>query len=233
MSQAQDFEQAWLAKLSSCLDNFVGEEIRKEVMKGSDYLSSHSSPQDVISWSRKAMERLDSLVDEENRREIMTGCACQYPKSDLQDIRQKYEDTRDADLAHQMLQDRFECFLEDSLQLDGQLVEEIVRQGWGLAGVKKGGTIIATKIPKSAFLIEYMKETDPEKQRQYYCHCPRVRDVVATSQTISPTYCYCGAGFYRGIWEEILQKPVEVEVLETVLAGDEACRIAIHLPPDQ
>lgn len=233
MSQAQDFERAWLAKFSSCLDDFAGEEIRKEVMKGSDHLSSHSSRQEVIDWSRKAMERLDSLVDEEKRREIMTGCACQYPKSDLQDIRKKYEDTRDVDLAHQMLQERFESFLENSLQLDDELVEEIVRRGWGLAGVKKGGTIIATKIPKSAYLIEYMKETDPDKKRQYYCHCPRVRDMLATSQTISPTYCYCGAGFYNGIWEEILQKPVDVEVLETVLAGDEVCRIAVRLPPDQ
>jgi len=31
MSEAQDFERAWLAKFSSCLDRIVGEEIRKEV----------------------------------------------------------------------------------------------------------------------------------------------------------------------------------------------------------
>jgi len=49
---------------------------------------------------------------------------------------------------------------------------------------------------------------------------------------ISTTYCYCGAGFYKGIWEEILQRPVEVEVLESVLSGGEVCKIVIHLPDD-
>jgi predicted hydrocarbon binding protein len=57
-----------------------------------------------------------------------------------------------------------------------------------------------------------------------------VREVLKTSDTISPTYCYCGAGFYKGIWEEILQQPVEVEVLKSILNGDDVCTIAIHLP---
>jgi predicted hydrocarbon binding protein len=112
-------------------------------------------------------------------------------------------------------------------------MEEILRRGWGLAGVRKGNTIIATKIPKSGYLVEYMRETDPQKKRQYYCHCPRIRDVLKSSETLSPTYCYCGAGFYKGLWEEILQEPVEVELLESVLKGDDVCKVAIRLPVDQ
>jgi predicted hydrocarbon binding protein len=230
MSEGQDFERAWLAKLAGCLDEIAGEEIRKEVMTGSEGLSSQSSRQEVIAWTQRAMERLESLVDQESSKQIMTGCACQYPRSDLQEIRRQYEATKNVDLAHRMLQVKFESFLRDTLELSGELFEEIVGRGWGLAGVKKGNTIIATKIPKSGYLIEYMKETNPELKRQYYCHCPRVRDALKTSETIPPIYCYCGAGFYKGIWEEILQEPVEVEVLETVLKGDEVCTIAIYLP---
>jgi hypothetical protein len=161
---------------------------------------------------------------------VLTGCACQYPKADLQDVRQRYEATGDVDLALGMLQDRFESFLTDTLELDGELIEEVVGRGWGLAGVRVGDTIVATKIPKSGFLVEYMNETDPERKRQYYCHCPRIRDLLKSGDSLSPTYCYCGAGYYKGIWEEILQQPVEVEVLESVLQGDEVCRIAVHLP---
>jgi predicted hydrocarbon binding protein len=54
-----------------------------------------------------------------------------------------------------------------------------------------------------------------------------VRDALKTGETLSPTYCYCGAGFYQGIWETILQQPVEVELLESVLEGDEVCKVAI------
>ena len=233
MSEEKDFERIWLAKFSSCLDEFAGEEIRKEVMKGFGELSSRSGGSEVIDWTMGAMERLDSLVDEEGRKKVMTGCACQYPKSDLQEIREKYQATKDINLVHQMLQEQFESFLRDTLELSEALIEEIVSRGWGSAGIRRGDTIIATKIPKSGYLVEYMKETDPEKKRRYYCHCPRVREILKTSETISATYCYCGAGFYKGIWEEILQRPVGVEVLESVLKGDEVCKIAVYLPSDQ
>ena len=233
MSEKQDFERTWLAKFSACLDEIAGERIRKEVLRGSEGLSSRSSRQEVIDWSRGAMERLESLVDEEKSKRIMTGCACQYPKSALQEMRRRYEATRDVDLVHQMLQEQFESFLRGTLQLSDGLIEEIVEKGWGSAGVKKGNTIIATKIPKSGYLVAYMEEKDPEVRRQYYCHCPRIREVLKTSATISPIYCYCGAGFYKGIWEEILQQPVEVEVLESVLGGGEVCKVAVCLPSDR
>lgn len=231
MSEPFDFERAWLSKLSRCLDRVAGEGIRRQVMEGSAELSSNSSPQQVIAWSQGAMQRLDALVDEEGRREILTGCACEYPKSDLQAARKVFAETADVDRVHRMLQEQFESFLRDTLKLEEDLVEEVVRRGWGSAGVKEGNTIIATKIPKSGYLVAYMRETDPEKKRQYYCHCPRIREALKTGETISPTYCYCGAGFYKGIWEEILQRPVGVEVLESVLQGGDVCKIAIHLPP--
>jgi len=84
MPQEQDFERAWLAKFSRCLDEIAGQEIRKKVMKGNGKLSSHSSRQEVIGWTKVAMERLESLIDEEKHKRVMTGCACQYPKSALQ-----------------------------------------------------------------------------------------------------------------------------------------------------
>jgi hypothetical protein len=230
MPEKFDFEQAWLAKFSSGLDEIAGEEIRREVMQGSEGMSSDSSRGEVIAWSRMAMERLEARVDEEGRRSIMTGCACQYPRAGLQDVRKEYEATQDIDVVHRMLQERFEAFLRNTLELSDELVAEVVRRGWGLAGIRQGSTIVATKIPKSGYLVQYMQETDPEKKRQVYCHCPRVRDALKTGVTISPTYCYCGAGFYKGIWEEILQEPVEVEVLESVLEGDQVCTIAINLP---
>jgi len=226
-----DFEKYWLAKFSKCLGKIAGEGIHNEIMKGSEEFSDSSNRKKIIKWSKEAMEKLDSLVDEEKRIEIMTGCACQYPKSNLQEIRKTYEETKDIDLVHQKLLEKFILFLKDSLKLDDEIVKDIINRGWGLAGVKKGNTIIATKIPKSGNLTLYMKETNLQKKRTLYCHCPRVRDILKMSDIkLSPTYCYCGAGFYKGIWEEILKKPVKVEVLKTVVKGDDICQIAIYLP---
>jgi hypothetical protein len=224
-----NFERAWLMKFSRCLCDIAGEEIRDIVMEGSEALSENADPLEVIHWTQGAMERLGAKVDEEPLKSIMTACACQYPTSDLQDTRREYEARGDIHFAHRMLQEKFEVFLRDSLRLEEELVTQVVERGWGLAGILSGNTIIATKIPKSGSLVEYLMETDPEKKRQIYCHCPRVREAIALSERFPISYCYCGAGFYKGIWEEILQDPVEVEVLESVLSGGEVCKVAIHL----
>jgi hypothetical protein len=217
------------------LRDAAGEETRRQVMEGSEALSSTSPRHEVVAWTRKAMRQLSSLVGEEERKAIMTGCACQYPTSALRDIRAAYEESAgDIALAHRLLQEQFEAFLVDSLGLENELVEEIVERGWGLAGVLEGDRIIATKIPKSGHLLAYMAEVDPQRRRELYCHCPRIRDVLKASDVARPgvlaeAYCYCGAGFYKGIWEEILQAPVDVEVLESVLKGDDVCKVAIRV----
>jgi predicted hydrocarbon binding protein len=230
MPEKFDFERAWLEKLSNCLSTFAGEEIRDLVMEGSEDLTSDTEPLEVIRWSQAAMDRLELTVDEGTVQEIMTGCACQYPKSNLRDLKEEYKVTGDIVLVHRKLQERFEIFLRETLGLEEDLVLEVVDHGWGTAGILEGDRITATKIPKSGYLEEYLKEGDRERRRQIYCHCPRVRDAIELSEELPVSYCYCGAGFYKGIWEEILQKPVEVEVLESVLSGGEVCRVAIYLP---
>jgi predicted hydrocarbon binding protein len=230
MPQTQDFGQVWLEKLSRCLSETAGEDIRAQVMAGSGDLSPSSSPQEVVAWTQAAMARLETLLDEQDRHEVMTGCACQYPESGLREAKLAYQETGDVDAAHRILQAQFESFLRTSIGLDDDQVAHIVSKGWGLAGIRRGNSIVATKIPKSGYLLQYLEEPNPQRRREIYCHCPRVRDAPALSERISPTYCYCGAGFYKGIWEEILQAPVEVEVLKSVLAGDEVCTIAVNLP---
>jgi predicted hydrocarbon binding protein len=234
VSGRDDFERAWLGKLSRCLREVAGEEACQQVMEGSEGLPADSPGHEVTAWTEGAMRRLVSMVGVEERKAIMMGCACQYPRSALEDIRKAYEATGDLDVAHGMLRERFESFLLDSLGLEDELVEEIVARGWGLAWIREEDTIVATKIPKSGNLVEYMEETDLERRRQLYCHCPRIKDVLKTgdsewSGTIAETYCYCGAGFYKGIWEEILQAPVDVDVLQSVLKGDDVCRILIRV----
>jgi hypothetical protein len=225
-----DFERQWLSKFSDCLDRIAGEEIRKKILKDSEKPESGSRGKNTASWTKKVMDRLDALVDEEKRIEIMAGCACRYPESELSEIRNAYAKTKDIDAAHEMLKDKFVSFLKNDLALEDELVEDIMNRGWGLAGVREGNTVIATKIPKSGNLVKYLKETNRDRRRELYCHCPRIREAIGSTRKISPTYCYCGAGFYKAIWEYIFEQPVKVELLESVLQGDEVCKVAIHLP---
>ena len=225
----RQFEDQWLAKFSKGLEEAVGNETRKKVLRGSDELLGGIGQRKTIDWTGEAMKRLDALVGEDERRRIMTECACHFPEQRLMPIQTEYQKTKDIEKAQRMLREFFVSDLRIILKLDDELVKNVLSWGWGVAGVRKGDTIIATKVPFE--LREHLASTNPREKRYHYCHCPRIRQAVKSSgPKISKTYCYCGAGFYKHIWETILQEPVEVEVLETVLDGGEVCRIVVHLP---
>jgi predicted hydrocarbon binding protein len=49
---------------------------------------------------------------------------------------------------------------------------------------------------------------------------------------MSPTFCYCSSGWERRQWEGAIGRPVRVDVVKTLLRGDDHCQFAIHLPED-
>jgi hypothetical protein len=229
MSNNFDFEKFWSHKFSTSLKESVNEKQAQIIMDGSEFLSQDTEINKKIEWTKKAMENLDTLKNSDLKQEIMTKCGCQYPQNNLDPVIELYKKTHSVVGAHKMLQQIFQSFLKKELNLDPILIKEIKEKGWGLAGILKENTIIATKIPKSGNLKKYFREKDFKKKRALYCHCPRIRNVVKTSEIIPYLYCYCGAGFYKGIWERILGKQVRVEVLKSVLKGDNVCTIKVHL----
>lgn len=95
-------------------------------------------------------------------------------------------------------------------------------------GVRVSNIVYETKIP---FLTkEYLAESDPRLKRYYYCHCPWAREAVRSGEKVAPVFCNCSAGFHKKPWEGALGQTIQVEVLESVLQGDDRCRFAIHLP---
>ncbi len=232
MAEEFDFETYWLNKFNKNITAFSDGETAKRVTEGAENINSKSSSGEIISWTLRALDRLEKLVGNSIVRKIMIACACHYPQSELLEFQELYAETGDSDLVHHKLQDKFESFLRNVLKLDEKMIAEVKRRGWGVAGFKNGNTIIVAKIPKSGYLKEYLDEKNPEKRREIYCHCPRIRDAVKLGKSIPPNYCYCGAGFYKNIWETILQKPVEIEVQKSIFLGDDECSFKITLPLD-
>ena len=72
--------------------------------------------------------------------------------------------------------------------------------------------------------VQHLKTT--KDKRYYFCHCDYAR---AVNDQISLTYCYCGAGWCKGIWETVLEKPIRVDIVKSVLQGDDVCRFAVHI----
>jgi hypothetical protein len=225
-----DFEYQWQDKLGNAVTEHAGEDSRTAVLEGGEEISDNSAARERLVWTCQMLERLEQSVDLAARQDILTDCHCSYPLEDLLDVKMAFRVHGDIDQVLNMLVEKFEGFLQNSLELEEELIKTILDQGWGLAGRREGNTIIATKIPKSGYLRKYFEEEDPIEKRRLYCHCPRVRDEVGNDPKLPMEYCYCGAGFYKGIWQEILGQPVKVEMLESVMGGDNVCKIAIHLP---
>jgi hypothetical protein len=59
------------------------------------------------------------------------------------------------------------------------------------------------------------------------CYCGLLRG-LPNEETFSKTYCNCSRGFIEKYWATILQKPVTVDLLQSVISGAKECKFAIH-----
>ncbi len=57
------------------------------------------------------------------------------------------------------------------------------------------------------------------------CLCPTVE--AQTSKTISPTYCQCSVGYVEEMHERLFGRPVQVQLVDSVLLGGPRCRFRI------
>ena len=65
-------------------------------------------------------------------------------------------------------------------------------------------------------------------RRPMRCYCGLLRG-LPEDENVSRTYCYCSEGFVKEFWENVLERPVKVELLQSALSGASECQFAIHL----
>lgn len=98
-----------------------------------------------------------------------------------------------------------------------------------LSAVRKGDYLYLTKIPYAP--AEWLSEEDPVRKRYLYCHCPLAREsILMEDEDIPGDWCYCSGGFQKRMFDVLFNEFTEVELLESVLAGDDRCRFRIRLP---
>jgi len=75
-------------------------------------------------------------------------------------------------------------------------------------------------------LIQYYT---PSKYRKgLRCYFGLMRSLPEDANA-STTYCQCARGFVQVHWEDILGRPVQVELGATALTGSKECKFTIHL----
>jgi len=204
MTEIQVPLHRWNDLLAVNVERVLGAEARDEVMQGVETITPMSGVDSRAQWIQAAVSRLEALTDDDQRFDILSRCAHVFPQERIDHLRAVYQRNTD---------------------VDEVLAEMHQDPGWYANPVRRGNAIYVQKQP---FDREgYEKATTEADRRRAYCHCPMVRGHL---DELSPTFCYCGTGWYRRPWEGILGQPVRVELVQSLLKGDDVCQVAIHLP---
>jgi len=214
-----------------------GEALRDEVFAGIGVAPYGLPTPEKPRTMQPVVERLEKVLGPEACRALLADSLRDLP--DYAWEREIYQSCASVD---EYIVKKKQKFMEqmETYQREGRLffaqevtdeVLEYIRSEPEMGGgVRVGNIVYETKIP---FLTrEYLAESDPTLKRYYYCHCPWARAAVKSGEKVAPIFCNCSAGFHKKPWEGALGQKVQVDVLESVLKGDNRCRFAIHLPED-
>ncbi len=192
------------------IERFSDKDTADRVMDGSGCLKDADAAARA-KWFADALKRLEAAIpDLETRQKILTGCSCvftdEFGQDSLLSYRKIFEETGSVEKVLETMRKDRSKFATSEL---------------------KGNVIYETRDPRDR--EAYAKAATKEERRLAACFCPLVRQ----GQVPFPEpYCYCSAGWFVGIWEGIVGKPVRVEVVKSLLRGDETCEFTIHLPQE-
>lgn len=189
-------------------------------------------------YTRAVLDRLDQRLEPDAITALLKECLRDLPEAMYADIRRQYQDAKDID---DFLQKQGDAFLAqmESLSEQGKpffsqpvTAETLayLRQHPEIShGERAGNVIYEVKIP---FQTDRVLHSGDAIERKYYtCHCPWARESLRNPEkTVPASFCNCSAGFHKRKWELIFEQPLQVEVVESILQGDERCRFAIYLP---
>ncbi len=185
----------------------------EDVFGGCRRLHLGSSLDERFGEVKAALERLEPVSDGYARYESLSGCAHVFPREQIAKLREVFLAAREQGLSFYRSVDRVTAFMEQD-------------PGWGEKAVREGTTVYTSKGPRDREAWD--RASSPADRARAACFCPIIRERL--QEGMPRFFCYCGAGWYRQQWEGATGVPVRVEILSSLLHGDDACRFAVTFP---
>ena len=227
-----------LPSMSERLESLVDEETMKRVFDGVEMPPLGSPLEDIPPVTRRLMERLQAELPPEVYRRVLAGNHHRIPLEAFDGLKKLYEESGSIDEFLKRKHERAVADLEEHLaegkiwyeqEITQRVVDFVRGNREVLGGVRRGDRIYITKIPYDPDV--YLGEEDPVMKRYHACHCPFVRSsIIAEGPEVPSEWCYCSGGYTKLPFEVAFGEELEVELLESVLAGDPRCRFALKIP---
>ncbi len=223
------------------LGELKGEGTRGRVFGGLRVPPLGSLPAEYPACTKELLDRLASSLPPEGVKEVLAGNHHRIPVEAFDEMKARWEvaETMEEFLAGE--HERLVRELEDAMrsgrlwyeqEITPEVVEYVRKDQTIQNGVLEGGVVVKSKIPFAP--AKWLREKDPKMRRYYACHCQLAREAILRDEAEPlATFCYCSAGYEKLPLEVVLGVPLEVEVLESVLAGGEKCRFAVKIPGDK
>jgi hypothetical protein len=215
-----------------------GRQIQAEVFAGIGVAPYGTPAPEKPAYVHPVIERLEAKVGRLTCEDFLSSCLRDLPDEGFLPEREKYHQAGNIDAYLVQRKKEFvagleACQKENRLFYAQEITDEVldfVRSVPDMGGgVRVGNIVYETKIPYMT--KEYLAEKDPTLKGYYACHCPWAREALKNKAVkLSETFCYCSAGFHKKAFEVIFEQQLKVDVLESILQGNDRCRFAIHLP---
>jgi predicted hydrocarbon binding protein len=114
----------------------------------------------------------------------------------------------------------YRCWIEET----GQKIKPVTFErycAWSKEQIKEEGF----RIEGNTIYFQYNESAETgSSSAESICLCPMVEHKPAG---MSPTYCWCSVGYVKEMYSLLFEKPVTVELLDSVLLGGKRCKFKI------
>ncbi len=200
--EIQEVLHDWDNRFSKKFVDVLGIKARNRVLECYTDISHESSREDRAKAVKCAIDLLDDIATEDQKIEVLSGCAHVFPPELIAKMRNVFVETNSVD----------------------DVLEAMAAAGNYPKFTREGNVLYSSKQPYNP--VAFAKAITRKEKMEAYCFCPMIKYNL---DEISGTFCYCGSGWSRRLWEGILDKPVKVEIVKSLTRDDDECTFAVHL----
>jgi effector-binding domain-containing protein len=203
----------WNRLLVENMNRVLGTEQQEIILEGLQAIEIETPLEEKFEWLMGVLNKLEHHATEFQQYDIFSGCAHFFPEEMIKELRIVFLNVRkDSDTIIKAVDKTLEYMKS--------------HKGWGSIPIRKENVLYTTKNPSNPQAFAEAK-TALERMKAY-CFCPIIRPFL--DKDVPATYCNCGAGWPKQLWEGVFEQPLKIEIVKSLTKGDSECQFAIHIP---